>query len=131
VAAQLKTSDSIGLVNLSRGTVIASDVTLAKTFLARGRGLMFRSSFPVGSALVIDPCSSIHMFFMRFPIDVLYMNREETVVRVQQSIKPWRVGPLVTRGAKFVIELPEGTIARTGTQTGDRVVIEKLTSDRA
>ena len=82
---------------------------------------MLQHEFPEGQGLVIDPCSSIHMFFMRFPIDVLYMDREDKVVRAQQGIKPWRVGPLWTRGAKYVIELPAGTIARTSTQVGDLI----------
>lgn len=82
---------------------------------------MLRKSFPDGSALVIDPCSSIHMFFMRFPIDVLYMDRNDQIVRVQKGIKPWRAGPLRTRGAKYVIELPVGTIERTQTTVGDRI----------
>lgn len=83
---------------------------------------MFRSSFPEGSGLVIDPCSSIHMFFMRFPLDVLYMNEADEVVRIQHSIRPWRMGPLVTRGARYVIELPEGAAKRSRTEVGDRLV---------
>ena len=82
---------------------------------------MLRESLPPGAGLVIDPCKSIHMFFMRFPIDVLYLDREDRVVRIQEGLKPWRVGPLHTKGARYVIELPEGTIGRTGTQVGDCV----------
>lgn len=107
--------------NETRGTTIATNLSEARSFFARGRGLMGRREFPAGSALLIDPCSSIHMFFMRFPIDVLYMDREDRVVRVQQSIKPWRIGPLFTRGAKYVIELPCGSIEQSNTQVGDRL----------
>lgn len=64
------------------------------------------------------------MFFMRFPIDVLYLDRSHTVVRAQREIRPWRIGPLYTKGARFVIELPAGTIARTGTAVGDHLMIE-------
>lgn len=108
--------------NETRGTVVATAASVASTFLSRGRGLMMRSEFPDGSALVIDPCSSIHMFFMRFPIDVVYMNETHEVVRVQHGIRPWRVGPLFTRGARYVIELPEGTVKRSRTVVGDRLV---------
>lgn len=111
------------LKNVTRGTTIATQVEVARSFLARGKGLMLRRTFPRGSALVIDPCSSIHMFFMRFPIDVLYMDRENRVVRTQQGIKPWRVGPLYTRSAKYVIELPVGTIERSKTQVGDQIAL--------
>ncbi len=73
--------------------------------------------------MIINPCSSIHMFFMRFPIDVLYMDAEHNVVRAQSHIRPWRVGPLHTKRATYVIELPAGTIDRSRTQVGDRIQI--------
>ena len=107
--------------NETQGTLVATAVDVATSFAKRGRGLMLRDDFPDGHALIIDPCSSIHMFFMRFPIDVLYMDASHTVVRAQQGIKPWRMGPLRTPGAKYVIELPEGTIESTQTTVGDRI----------
>lgn len=105
--------------NSTRNSVIAIRADRATSVLARARGLMFRSVFPEGSALVIDPCSSIHMFWMRFPIDVLYVDKNDTIVRIQRSIRPWRVGPLYTRGARYVVELPVGVIDETETQVGD------------
>lgn len=108
--------------NATQGTTVATAASVASTFLSRGRGLMMRAEFPEGSALVIDPCSSIHMFFMRFPIDVLYMSDTHEVVRVQHGIRPWRMGPLFTKGAKYVIELPEGAATRSQTVVGDRLV---------
>lgn len=117
-------SASSTIVNVDRRVSVAVDAIRAESFLARGRGLMFRREFVEGDGLVIDPCSSIHMFFMRFPIDVLYMDRNNRVVRVQQAIKPWRMGPLWTRGAKYVIELPAGTIARTSTCVGDQIAYQ-------
>jgi uncharacterized protein len=112
----------VSIVNSTRETRLAADAERATSFFARGRGLMLRSTFPEGSGMVIDPCSSIHMFFMRFPIDVLYLDRDDRVVRVQEGIKPWRLGPLRTGGARYVIELPAGTIASTHTTTGDQIV---------
>ena len=111
--------------NRTTGNLIADEVEFATTPWTRFRGLMMRSAsdFRAGRALVIDPCTSIHMFFMRFPIDVLYLNRENVVVRAQQDIRPWRVGPVYTRGARFVIELPSGTIEQSGTTVGDALAI--------
>lgn len=109
--------------NLTRDTTIAERARVARSFVARGRGLMFTRDLPEGSGLVIDPCGSIHMFFMRFPLDVLYVDRDHRVVRVQREIRPWRVGPLHTRGARYVIELPVGVIAHSGTQVGDRLAL--------
>ena len=111
------------VANETRGTTVATTPATATSFLSRGRGLMFRSAFLPGEALIINPCSSIHMFFMRFPIDVLYMDSEHNVVRAQSSIKPWRIGPLHTKHAKYVIELPAGTISASGTQVGDKLLI--------
>jgi hypothetical protein len=75
------------------------------------------------SGLLIDPCGSIHMFFMRFPLDVLYVDRQHRVVRAQQAIKPWRMGPIFTRNASYVIELPVGTIEQSASTVGDQLEI--------
>lgn len=117
------TTTGVVIENSSRGSVVATQGELARTLWTRFRGLMLRSAIEPGQALVIDPCGSIHMFFMRFPIDVLYLDRADRVVRVQEGVKPWRVGPLYTRGAHYVVELPVGTIAKTGTTVGDSVRI--------
>jgi uncharacterized protein len=113
----------VGVRNVTRGTTVASDVRVARSFLSRGRGLMFASGLPADSGLLIDPCGSIHMFFMRFALDVLYVDREDRIVRAQRRIKPWRMGPIHTRGAKYVIELPVGTIERSGSDVGDQLHI--------
>lgn len=109
--------------NASRGTTVATTVRVAKSFFARGRGLMFTSELEQGAGLLIDPCGSIHMFFMRYPLDVLYVDRDGQIVRAQRAIQPWRIGPLHTRGAKYVIELPVGTIERSGCEVGDSLLV--------
>jgi len=119
---------SIGTVvevhNVTRESIIASNVRIATSFLARGRGLMFTSGLASDEGLLIDPCGSIHMFFMRFALDVLYVDRDNVVIRAQRGIKPWRVGPLHTRGAKYVIELPVGSIDRSGTEVEDQLRLD-------
>ena len=113
------------IVNTSKNRPLAEEAEFATSVWSRFRGLMLRDpeDFCVGQALVIDPCTSIHMFFMRFPIDVLYVSKTNEVLRTQPGIRPWRIGPLHTKGARFVIELPEGTISQTGTETGDTIAI--------
>jgi uncharacterized protein len=113
----------VGVYNVSRETPVAGSVRVARSFVSRGRGLMMEASLPPDTGLLIDPCSSIHMFFMRFALDVLYVDREDRIVRAQRSIKPWRVGPVFTRGAKYVIELPVGTIELSGSTVGDQLRI--------
>ncbi len=105
--------------NATRDADLGQQVEQATTFLQRGRGLMFRAALPAGGGMLIDPCSSVHMFWMRFPLDIVYVSKTHEVVRVQVGLKPWRIGPLITRGARYVVELPVGTIARSGTQVGD------------
>jgi len=87
---------------------------------------MFRSNLPTGTGLVIDPCSSIHTFWMRFPIDVLYVDREGMVLRADRAMRPWRFGPLFVRHGRYVIELPAGTIEQSQTTQGDRVLLEPI-----
>ena len=113
----------VGVRNVTRGTTVATNVRVARSFMSRGRGLMFESGLSPDSGLLIDPCSSIHMFFMRFALDVLYVGRDDRIVRAQRAIKPWRIGPIYTRGAKYVIELPVGTIDRSGSEVGDQLRI--------
>ena len=99
------------------GTEVASDVTIADSLWSRFVGLMGRRAFPDGQALCIRPCSSIHMFFMRFPIDAVFVDADGAVVRIYGSIKPWRATWIV-RGAKACLELPAGTAGKHGLEVG-------------
>jgi uncharacterized membrane protein (UPF0127 family) len=94
------------------GTIIAGQVAVADNVLSRFMGLMFRKELLPGHGLAIRPCNSIHMFFMRFPLDVVFVDGDGRVVRVLDSIRPWRASSFV-RGAKAAIELPAGTAARS------------------
>lgn len=115
--------------NLTRGTDVATCAEAATNPWTRFMGLMGRRTLPEGGGLVIRPCGSIHMFFMKFPLDVLHCGKDgpdgAPVLRVLHGIKPWRIGPIV-RGGKFVVELPEGTAERTGTVAGDVIVVEQI-----
>lgn len=81
---------------------------------------MGRSSLEEGEGLLIEPCTWIHTLGMAFPIDVLYLDDEGTVVHTCYSLRPNRLGPFVGR-AHSVLELPAGTIIRSGTKIGDRL----------
>jgi uncharacterized membrane protein (UPF0127 family) len=78
---------------------------------------MFRRELPAGHGLAITPCNSIHMFFMRFPLDVAFLDREGSVVRAYHGIRPWRATRIV-RGARTAVELPAGTLAAAGVDRG-------------
>ena len=123
--SELATKSVVRIENETKGTQLGSQVKIARSFWDRGRGLMFRSCLDEGSGLVIDPCSSIHSMWMRFPIDVLYVAKDGTVIRADAEMKPWRIGPLFVRG-RYVIELPSGTIAGSQTEPGDRLAFRPL-----
>jgi uncharacterized membrane protein (UPF0127 family) len=112
--------------NETRGQALIMHGQLAETFWARFRGLMGRASLEEGEGLVLKGEKSIHTFFMRFPIDVIYVNDEWRVVRVDPAMSPNRVGPLVLWAA-YVLELPAGVIQTSGTAVGDQLV--RVTSD--
>lgn len=109
--------------NATRGTQLASQAQAAGSFASRLVGLLGRSSLRAGEALVLDPCSSVHTAFMRFPIDVVYVDRDGKVVKVVSDLKPFRASG-VLRGRCSVIELPSGTAASTRTIPGDEISFE-------
>lgn len=111
------------LVNRTRGAVLAERVEVASSPGARMKGLLGRAALPDGDALVIDPCTSIHTLFMRFPIDVLFVDRRGGAVRAIERMAPWRATRLYL-SARWVAELPAGTLARSGTREGDEVALE-------
>ncbi len=84
-----------------------------------------RSRLDDGEGLLITKTSLITMWFMRFPIDAVFVDRARRVVRTAERLAPWTFS-IGARGAQDVLELPAGTVARTGTQAGDELVIEAL-----
>lgn len=110
----------ICLIDQTRGVIIAERVRVARSVVQRFLGLMGRSGLRPEEGLLLDPCSSIHTFVMRFPIDVLYVGPDHVVRRVDHEMRPWRIGPFFT-GAAYVVELAPGTARRTGVVPGDRL----------
>jgi uncharacterized membrane protein (UPF0127 family) len=110
-------------VNRKNGAVLAERVERATSMRARLRGLLGRNSLPEGEALVIEPCSSIHTFFMRFAIDAAFVGKDGRVLRAIPDLRPWRA-TRVYPSAALVIELPAGTLQRTATAEGDALAFE-------
>ena len=108
------------VVNATRGAVLGTRVDLADRWLARLRGLLGRPEPKPGEGLLLTPCSSVHMLGMRYPIDVALLDAERYVVSVHPGLRPgWNMA--AARGARFALELPVGTLARSGTLPGDRL----------
>jgi uncharacterized protein len=112
----------VQIENSSRGTVVAANAELADGFVSRFVGLMGRRGWPSSDGMLIEPCGSIHCFFMRMPIDVAFVDREWRVLRTVEAIKPWRIGPIVSRTHR-VVELPAGALRQTGSGPGDQLVL--------
>ena len=108
---------------LERGPVICEQGVVAATSWSRSKGLLGRRGLGEQEGLWIQPTSSIHMWFMRFPIDVIWAAEGGRVIKLVVNIKPWRMS--FCRGAKVALELPVGAIARSGVQVGDHLVIER------
>ena len=110
--------------NRTRGTYLATELMFARTHWTRFRGLMATNStsFPRGRGLWISPSHGIHTFAMRFPIDAVYLDRENKVVHMEEGLKPWRVAAIRVQAAS-VLEVPTGMIEESKTELGDHIDI--------
>jgi len=102
------------------GAMVCERCVLADTALARMRGLLGRRELPSGEGILLRPASSVHMAFMRFPIDAVFLDRDLRVLKVASDLQPWRAAG--SRGAKAVLEIPAGEAERRGLTVGDRLV---------
>jgi uncharacterized membrane protein (UPF0127 family) len=98
------------------GNVVCERCLLAETPLARLRGLLGRSDLPAGEGLLLRPAGSIHTAFMRFPIDAVFLDRADRVLKVAHELPPWRMAGC--RGARAVLELPAGEASKRGLHAG-------------
>lgn len=110
------------LRHLRTGIALASTIEPAFDPLGRKRGLLGRSGIEPGVAMILAPCAAVHTFFMRFPIDVIFVRRDGTVMKVSGTVKPWRIA--IGWGAFAAIECRAGTAAHAGIRRGDALSIE-------
>ena len=109
-------------VRTAGGAVLCERCEVPKSSFGRMRGLLGRSGLEPGSGMLIDAAPSVHMFFMRFPIDVVFLDRDRKVVGVRHELRPWRVAG--ARHAVAALELPAGAAA--GVSEGDALVLEDV-----
>lgn len=114
------------LVQPRTGKVLVDRLMVPKTFIGRGLGLMFRRRLDAGQGMWITPCNGIHMFFMNFALDVVFLDRQDRVKKVYQRLGRWRVVPLVW-GAHSVLELPAGSLQALGLERGEQLTVERRT----
>jgi uncharacterized membrane protein (UPF0127 family) len=111
-------ADDVELTRAADGALVAR-ARVASTFAERFRGLMGVARLAPGSGLLLPRTSSVHTHFMRFPIDVVFLDGERRVVRVVPALRPWRFS--AAKGAASVLELAAGECRRLGLESGDRL----------
>jgi uncharacterized protein len=117
-------------INHTRGSILCADVEEASGAMARGKGLMGRPALAPGAGMLIGagpliPMMWIHTFFMRFPIDLVFLDRAGRIVRIMPNVKPWRLTAPVF-GAHSVLELEAGAAQRNSSRRGDQIQLEKV-----
>lgn len=110
------------VTNLTRNTILIDHGRLARNSWTRLKGLIGVRHLAAGDGLLISPCRGVHCMFMAIPIDVLYVDKADQIVAIDEAMQPWAVGK-IRRKSRYVLELPAGTVARTGTAVGDQLAI--------
>jgi uncharacterized membrane protein (UPF0127 family) len=103
------------------GSIVCERCVLADTALTRMKGLLGRRELPSGEGILLKPASSVHMAFMRFPIDAVFLDRDLHVVKIAAGLQPWHIAG--SRGSKAVLEIGAGEAGRRGVTVGDRLVV--------
>jgi uncharacterized protein len=121
-------SGSLRAINRTRGTTLGLQIEDAGGLSGQSRGLLGRDRLEPGHGMLFvrgrfEPFMWMHMFFMRFAIDIVFLDRRDTVVRISHALKPWRVSPVVF-GASKAIELEAGAALRSDTRIGDSIAFE-------
>jgi uncharacterized membrane protein (UPF0127 family) len=110
--------------NLTRDTLLGDQIDVADTSSTRRTGLLKHATLDDGTGLWIVPCESVHTFFMKFAIDVVYLDRKKRVKKAVGPVVPWRLSMCFL--AYSLLELPAGSIERTGTRKGDELEFVNL-----
>jgi uncharacterized membrane protein (UPF0127 family) len=114
---QVPRETRLRVLNLTRNTELASRMEVADSAATRNKGLLGRERLSPGEGLWIIPCEAVHTFWMRFPIDLVYLDGKNRIRKLTSEVRPWRLSACLR--ARSVLELPAGTIRNTRTQFGD------------
>jgi uncharacterized protein len=117
------------IINARTKAIVATDAEMADTREKRNRGLLGRDHLDASSGLVLSPCFMIHTAFMRFPIDVVFVDRYGFAIRIVRNLQPWRIA--IAPGARMTIELAAGAVDAHDLQVGDPVYFAPTSSASA
>ena len=120
--------ESVRAINRTRGTTLCQHLEDAGGVGGKSRGLLGRDGLEAGHGMLFErgryePFMWMHMFFMRFAIDIVFLDSDGTVLRISHALKPWRLSPIVF-GARRALELEAGAAIRSDTRVGDTIVLE-------
>ena len=126
----MRQSRPVRAVNQSRGTVLCTRLESAGGLAGHGRGLLGRDGLEPGTGMLFEngrfmPLMWMHMFFMRFAIDIVFIGRGDRVIRINRRLKPWQVSSIVF-GARRALELSAGAVDESLTQVGDQIIFEPV-----
>jgi uncharacterized membrane protein (UPF0127 family) len=117
---------TLRVLNRTRGTVLCERLEVAESLAAKSRGLLGRDGLAAGSGMLFEsglvPLMWMHMFFMRFAIDIVFLDKSNRVLRINHRLRPWRISSMVF-GARRALELEAGAAARSGTTEGDQLTV--------
>jgi hypothetical protein len=116
------------ITNRTRGTVLGTQVRLADTWWGRFRGFLARPRPEPGQGILLSPCGAVHTFGMRFALDVIFLDSGGDILAMEENMVPWRTSSRIP-GARYVLEVPAGTIQATGTAVGDTCVWTRVARD--
>ena len=124
-----RTGRTLRALNRTRSTVLCERLEVAESMAAQSRGLLGRDGLAPGAGMLFAggflPLMWMHMFFMRFAIDIVFLDKGNRVLRINHSLKPWRISSMVL-GARKALELEAGAAAHSGTMKGDQLDLSSV-----
>lgn len=119
--------EAIEVRNNRTGVLLAKEVKVPTNMIGRAIGLLGSQKLSEGSGLLLNPCTMVHMFFMTYPIDVVFCNDKLEVIKINHNLKPWRCSSYVPR-ARFALELADGAAEKADIKIGDKLNFGALTT---
>ncbi|MCU0666755.1 MAG: DUF192 domain-containing protein [Candidatus Omnitrophica bacterium] len=110
------------ITNLTSGVCLAQNAAVADSLFSRMKGLLGKESLSYGQALILQPCNSVHTFFMKFSLDLIFVNKENRIIKIIANLKPWRLSGVYLQAA-YVIEFPAGSLVSSESKEGDTILI--------
>lgn len=108
----------VEIINVTKENIICSDGALANSFFSRLKGLIGKNELKINEGLCILPCKSVHTFFMKFSIDVIFVDKNGIVCKIAKNLKPYKISKYISK-AQYVIELSSGMCNRFKIEIGD------------